>query len=488
MKNVSEDIAHLLIDAEALYEDAPCGYCSFRPDGTIIKINRTLLTWLGFTSSDVVGQLRITDLFSKGGRIYYEMFYYPLVQMTGVVKEISFDIFRKDGTSFPALLNANVIRDKVQQIIAINSVVIDITDRKKYESELLNAKKFAELAKDQFEFVSNYIPEMIWTATPAGEINYVNKRFADYLGIEPLNNSIPVLTACIHPDDRLQSLRGWVRGIRAGKDFQIQLRLRDAAGIYKWYLLKSVPYPQTGAIVKWLGSCLDIHAHVMEVEQKDEFISVASHELRTPVTGLKLSLQLLSRMNSGGDKQTQLLDQASKNVRKIAGLIDDLLNVDRLKTGQLPLNRRSFSVRDMLRNCCAVIQTENEQRLEVSGDNNHEVFADENRIEQVVLNLIGNALKYAPASKRIILQAVTVEGMVEVSVTDQGPGIAKEKVTHLFERYYRADHSGVKYSGLGLGLYISSEIVKKHGGMMGVESEPGVGSRFWFTIPVFEGS
>ncbi|MGY0041231.1 sensor histidine kinase [Pedobacter sp. NJ-S-72] len=121
--------------------------------------------------------------------------------------------------------------------------------------------------------------------------------------------------------------------------------------------------------------------------------------------------------------------------------------------------------------------------LIVQGDASIEVFADENRIDQVVVNFVNNAVKYAPDSKNIYMIIEKEHGITKVSIKDGGPGIPEEKRVHLFDRYYRSDYEGGQYSGLGLGLYICSEIIKRHGGNIGVDSEIGQGSSFWFTIP-----
>ena len=122
--------------------------------------------------------------------------------------------------------------------------------------------------------------------------------------------------------------------------------------------------------------------------------------------------------------------------------------------------------------------------LVFGGDRDLEIHADEHRIDQVVVNFVNNAVKYAPDSKDICLNVEKIGNMAKISVKDTGPGIAPDKIPHLFSRYYRADYSGSQYSGLGLGLYISAEIVKRHGGEIGVDSELGKGSTFWFKLPI----
>jgi len=476
-----------LIDAESLYQGAPCGYFSFVPDGTIVKINHTLLSWLGYAETEVVSLLKMSDLLSTGGKLYYQMFYFPLLQMNGTVNEISFDICKKDGSRFPALLNSNTLKDTAGNLLAVNVAMTDISDRKKYESELLNAKKLAEAEKSKFEFVSDFIPEMIWTANADGEINYFNKRFADHFNFSSKDFTRGQLIESIYPDDRGESVRAWANAIKAGEGFHIQLRLLNKFGHYNWYKLKGLPYlDEHGHITRWLGSCLDINNHVMELEKKDEFISIASHELKTPITALKATLQIFDRLKETDlpAKYHRLVDQGNRSILKISTLVDELLNVNRINAGQLVLNKNEINLHSFLLECCQYVRAESKYNLVVEGDTELTVLADEHRIDQVVVNFVNNAIKYAPGSLDIKLMAIKEGNKIQVSVTDNGPGITPDKLPFLFDRYYRADHTGNQYSGLGLGLYICSEIIKKHGGKIGVNSEVGKGSTFWFTLPL----
>ena len=118
------------------------------------------------------------------------------------------------------------------------------------------------------------------------------------------------------------------------------------------------------------------------------------------------------------------------------------------------------------------------------GEKDIEVEADSERIQRVIINFVNNAVKYAPLSQEILIRVERMPGSARLSVIDKGPGIAAEKLPHVFERFYRTDDDGCQYSGLGLGLYLSAEIIKKHGGDIGVESEAGRGSAFWFTLPL----
>lgn len=136
----NKELLASLIDGEVLYHNAPCGYLSFLPNGNIIKVNRTLLLWLGYQEQEIVGH-HIHILFSKGGQIHFEMFFQPLIAVNQEVKELSYTILKKDGTPLSTLLSASVLKNNVGETLAINVVITDISYRKSYEDELLRAKK-----------------------------------------------------------------------------------------------------------------------------------------------------------------------------------------------------------------------------------------------------------------------------------------------------------------------------------------------------------
>ncbi|WP_345953824.1 ATP-binding protein [Mucilaginibacter sp. PAMB04168] len=241
-----------------------------------------------------------------------------------------------------------------------------------------------------------------------------------------------------------------------------------------------------GHIVGGIGTFMDVSIRRKNIQNKDEFISVASHELRTPVTSLKASLQLLSRMkdNPSPKMLPVLIDQANKSLNKLSVLISDLLNTTKMTEGQLHLNKSSVALSSLVTECCQNVHTEAGHEVVVTGNKDLQAYADADKIEQVITNLVNNVIKYAPDAKEIIINLEKQGSMAKVSVIDKGPGIPPEKLPNLFDRYYRVDNSGIQYSGLGLGLYICSEIIKRHNGQIGAESEYGNGSTFWFTLPL----
>jgi signal transduction histidine kinase len=415
------------------------------------------------------------------------MFFKPMINVNGHVKELSYEILKKDGTTLPVLISAKAMKDAAGIILAINMVVYDITDRKSYEAELLKAKKTAEEEKKTFQFLADLIPEMTWTATADGEIHYVNQRFVQYFNLPEKNFNLSLILLKIHAEDRKKFIEAWIESLKTGTDLHIEIRLNNYLNKIEWHLIKAMPYiNDDGHITKWFGSCINTEQHAIALKAKDDFISIASHELKTPITSLKGTLQLMDKMknNHPDPAMHKMIERANRNVNKTISLINDLLNVSRINEGQLHLNKKPAIIADLINECCSHIKYETGYDILVEGDSSIELDIDEGRIEQVIINFVNNAIKYAPESKVIYVNYKKNAQKIKISVTDKGPGISSEKLPHLFERYYQVDNAHSGNSGLGLGLYICAEIIKKHNGEIGVESELGKGSTFWFTLPV----
>jgi len=221
--------------------------------------------------------------------------------------------------------------------------------------------------------------------------------------------------------------------------------------------------------------------------KKDEFMSIASHELKTPITSVKASLQILQRM---ADKNETLqpvapfVDKAVRQVNKLTAIVHELLDVTRIQAGKLELDKTDFNLAELIAECIEQCRLDDkEHNFQIDGDKDLLIYADRNRIDQVLCNLLTNAIKYSPGAGLIKVAFEKQEnGLVKVSVTDNGIGIPEDKTGDIFDRFYRVENRPQYYSGIGLGLFISSEIIKRHGGEIGVVSILGKGSTFWFTV------
>ena len=351
------------------------------------------------------------------------------------------------------------------------------------EVRVINRTKALAESENRFRSILETIPQIAWTNTIDGEVIFYNQRWCDYTGLKDFQ----VFTSAIHREDRKKCLAEYFSILKTTSGGEFQIRVKRADGTYRWHLIRLVPVlDEQSQIQLWVGTATDIQELRLLQEQKDDFISIASHELKTPITSLKASLQLLDRIKDrpSTDMLPFLITQANKSLNKVNILIEDLLNASMANKGHLHINQKVFNMCQMIKECCSDVHLEDKYILKIEGDEEVEVFADSIRIEQIVINFINNAIKYAPKSTEILIKIDKTVNEVKVAVIDKGPGIPLEKIEHLFDRYYRVDNSGSNYTGLGLGLYICSEIIKKHGGKIGVDTKLGNGSAFWFILPM----
>lgn len=222
-----------------------------------------------------------------------------------------------------------------------------------------------------------------------------------------------------------------------------------------------------------------------QIAQKDEFIGIVSHELRTPITTLKGYLQILCRKAPLEEHiSTKMLQQAAKTTETLNGLVSDLLSVSKIVNNVLELNKTSIQVKELLDCCFKNITFPPNQQLLIFGDVELIVDVDELLIERLLDNLIDNAIKYAPNSKTIEISVLKEGNFAKFTVSDKGPGIMAEKLNLLFERYNQSYDTSTQNNGLGVGLFFSAQLIRLHGGEIGVDSSQDRGSRFWFTLPL----
>jgi PAS domain S-box-containing protein len=272
----------------------------------------------------------------------------------------------------------------------------------------------------------------------------------------------------------------------ATPSFTLETTLIKKDGSTIWVSVTSILFPDNGETLGYTIIEDITEKHALKLH-KEEFISIASHELKTPITSLKAVLQLLNRMIKKEsvitDKITTLANEAQLYTSKVIHLIEDLLNTSKFERGELAIHKRRFPLSDVIEGCCNHVKLDRTHYVTHKGDLSTVVYADRHMIDQILVNFVNNAVKYAPDSEEISIHVERFEGSTKISVKDRGKGIPTEDLPHLFDRYYQVLKGEKQSSGLGLGLYISKEIIKRHGGEIGVESKLGEGSTFWFTLP-----
>lgn len=219
--------------------------------------------------------------------------------------------------------------------------------------------------------------------------------------------------------------------------------------------------------------------------KKDEFIGIASHELKTPLTSIKATVQMLVKAETR-DREKFLLSKANVNVDKLQKLIEDLLDVSKIQAGQLQLSVAPFLLKDLINESVENIESVYQSHTIIKQESIPDITVpgDFFRLEQSLINLLSNAIKYSPRGKEVNVNAYVYEQKVRIEVVDKGLGISKANQNKIFERFFRAEELSPVISGLGMGLYISNQIIKLHNGEIGVQSEIGKGSTFYIILPL----
>ncbi|MEO6890758.1 MAG: PAS domain S-box protein [Ktedonobacteraceae bacterium] len=293
----------------------------------------------------------------------------------------------------------------------------------------------------------------------------------------------------LHPEDREQSVLKTQQATTVSGEVNTEFRIIWPDHSSRWIAARARVFrDEQGQPLRMVGINMDISEHKALEQRKDEFISMASHELKTPVTSIKGFTQVLQRrLNERNDEQVRrFLARMDKQLNKLTQLINDLLDISRMETGKLFFREEPFELDEVLHEVLESLQEiAQDHQLSLEGNTQAQVFGDKDRIEQVLINLLTNAIKYSPQANKVVIRTSIADGRVVVSIQDFGIGIAEVHQQHIFERFYQvSDPMEKTFPGLGIGLYISNEIIRRHHGKIWVESHKGEGATFSFSLPL----
>ncbi len=356
-------------------------------------------------------------------------------------------------------------------------------------------KSAQEERKRLQELVAN-VPGVVWESWGEPDeknqrINFVSDYVETMLGytVEEWLNTPNFWLTIVHPEDKEKAAAEASRTYTSGRIGVNRFRWIAKDGRILWVETQSFVFKdQHGKPLGMRGVTMNITERVEMERRKDEFIGMASHELKTPVTSLKVYAQLMQKQlgNQVNLPMYSFVSKMNNQIDRLTKLINDLLNLSRIQAGKLKFHQESFDINILIKDTAENIQSAyNSHTIEIQGNIPNNVYADHDRIEQVVINLLTNAVRYSPQSKKIIVTLNSYVNEIKIGVQDFGIGIAKEYQNRIFDRFYQVSSSNSHpTSGLGIGLYITNEIVKRHSGRLWVESEVGKGSVFYFTLPV----
>ncbi|HEY5371744.1 MAG TPA: PAS domain S-box protein [Hanamia sp.] len=358
----------------------------------------------------------------------------------------------------------------------------DITEEKQLQQIL-------QESESKFRLLADSLPQQIWTADTQGNLFYFNQNVYDYSGLTPDQLEKGGWIKMIHPDDRDDNIKAWTESVKTGKDFLYEHRFLRYDGEYRWQLSRAVPQKDAeGNIQMWVGSSTDIQEIKEQEQQKDYFISMASHELKTPLTSIKGYVQMLQMMHEKSEDSflRNTLNTMDRQIKTLTKLIAELLDVSKIKSGGLNFHKEHVEITALINEIVAEVKHINPNfEFIVRANEKVMVNLDRDRIGQVLINFLTNAVKYSPDSKTVEIRSSVKDDNVIVEVRDFGIGIGKKNQEKVFERFYRVEGRDERiFPGFGIGLFIASEIIRRHDGKIHLESEVGKGSVFSFKIPI----
>jgi PAS domain S-box-containing protein len=350
-------------------------------------------------------------------------------------------------------------------------------------------------SESRLETIIDLMPLCVVALHADGTPYYWNRAWRDYTGIGLDDASLETLLDAVHPDDRLGARETLRRALETGRAVEIECRLRDGrVGSYHWHVARALPDVNAdGNVVGWIATATDVERQKQaerEAKQanrmKDEFLAVVSHDLRTPLTSILGWAGMLSSGTAEPPKLRRGLETIQRNARVQARLIDDILDFARIISGKLSIERRAVDIRTVVQTALEVVHPAAEAkgvRVEAVLQPVPITSGDPDRLQQVIGNLVTNAIKFTPAGGRIEVSVRSAGDGIDIQVRDTGRGIDAEFLPHVFDRFRQGN--ATTGGGLGLGLAIVRHIVQLHQGTVTAESEGvGHGSTFVVRLPV----
>ncbi|WP_279599227.1 PAS domain S-box protein [Methylobacterium sp. J-076] len=507
-------------DLEDLFENAPCGYASALPNGRLSRVNRTLATWLGYSAADLVGR-RFLDLLTVPGKIYYETHFAPLLRLQGAFKEVAFDLLRADGTKLPVLANAVLRRDETGEVRFIRVTVFDASDRRRYERELLDARRAADQAKDALQDLNLTLearvaeralaldrawrlsPDLLAVADAEGTLTAVNPAWTSLLGWPTADLVGRSFVAYTHPDD-IAATRATLAQIRtAPLVIPFEYRLLHADGSYRRFAwtgaFEDGRIYATGRNTTAEHEQADALARAEEALRQSQKLEAVgqltggvAHDFNNLLTIIRSSVDFLRRPDLSADRRSRYMDAVSDTIDRATKLTSQLLAFARRQT----LKPEVFDVGERLQGVADMLDTVTGARIRVVTELPHEpcfVKADVSQFETALVNMAVNARDAMAGEGTLTLRLTTATPLppirghaaaagpfAAISLTDTGSGIPPEQLARIFEPFFTTKEVG---KGTGLGLSQVFGFTKQSGGDVEVHSVAGEGTTFTLYLP-----
>ncbi|HXS15396.1 MAG TPA: PAS domain S-box protein [Candidatus Saccharimonadales bacterium] len=460
--------------------------------GIIRYVSNSVERISGVLVKDRIGKNILTTVYPPDRHLFNETLSVLRNSPLGAVKAMQFRRIKSDGSlQWIEATASNLLADPIINAIVLNSR--DVTEQ-------IEAEESLKKSQGELQTILENIVDAVMVYDENGKILYANasavklnryKSIKDLMENTSLKNYMRKFTHI--SDDAGNPLdHSDLWETKQGKEVMTKIRkyvFKD--GVEQWRKVTTAPILDTnGKIQLAISISQDITNEREKERLKDEFISTASHELKTPITSASLYAGILQKhlQEVRDEKGYATLGKVDGQLKRLTKLINDLLDVSRINTGGVHMKKEEVMIDDLIAEVVEEMQyTTINHKLVIHGESRRKIFVDKERIREVLVNLISNAIKYSPMSKKVEILVENKKKEVKICIKDYGVGIRAENQEKIFEPFYRESHkSGARFPGLGLGLHISSKIIKMHGGKLWVDSIYGKGSKFCILLPMSE--
>lgn len=415
-------------------------------------------------------------------------------------------VLRKDGTYGTFVERGIIARDAGGTAYRMIGSMLDVTDRKRSEAAVQEGAR-------RLRVLMNAVPAFVWMADGNGSMQQFNARWHDYTGVTLEEVRQGKWRRVVHPADRETLVRKWSLAVQSGVPYEHELRMRGRDGHYRWFVSRALPVQDDGGtVVGWYGTTVDIEdrrrmedervallaserSARQEAEQanrmKDEFLATLSHEIRTPMSAILGWVQVLRTGDTTNMDPSVAhgLEVIERNARAQAQLIEDLLDMSRVISGKLRLEGRNVDLVEVIEAATSTVHPAAIAKriaIRTELDRGCIVYGDATRLQQMVWNLLTNAVKFTGSGGAIHVTLRPIGDRAQIAVSDDGEGIDPGFLPYLFERFRQADSSTTRrFGGLGLGLAIVKQLTELHGGTVAARSEGnGYGATFTIELPL----
>jgi two-component system CheB/CheR fusion protein len=480
----NEELSQSVTYAEAIVETIREPLLVLNSDMHIETVNKAFLQLFKRNPEEIIGQF----FFSVSQGLW------DIKELKDKLKEIislnksfeNFELTHYFDEAGEMILSFNAMRlnqenkDKPKYLIVIE----DITERK-HSEELLktNEERLRLLIQNAFDIITIFAEN--------GDIIYESESIEEILGYTPAERIAKniFIDSIAHPDDKHLKEKMFKNALaNPGKDIRSEFRLMHKDGSYRIMEAICINLLNDFKIKGIIANYRDVTERRMLERQKEQFIGIASHELKTPVTSIKGYVQILQQMFSEDENKVtlEMLQKMDAQINRLTNLIKDLLDVTQIGEGLLKLKKEDFDITTLIDEVISEIKPTTSKHVIVNTLKGTVIInADKEKIRQALVNLISNAIKYSPAADRVIIRSEIGEEQITISVEDFGIGMSAETQSKIFKRFYRDTDPAINtFPGLGLGLFITAEIIKNHKGKIWVKSTKNVGSEFYFSLPL----